>query len=202
MGMNCIRTEDVSRGRASIHSDIQGLHYTLMGRDGEPIVGVWVQGGNAMYWCWETHRQAIWHDEEAPFPAPPFGPSTSSCVPFMPHCVLLQCLASWPTRHLPHSFALSRFPYFLPGLTVSPDSMYPFTLSHWELKQRWISSEGNRWESCFWIEGECNLWFFWSSADLLVAPVQICCWTQGTSMAPRLAAVYLTSLLTAGMCCC
>lgn len=118
----------------------------------------WVYGCKGEMQCIGAGKHTDRYDEEAPFPAPPFGPSTSSCVPFMPHCALLQCLASWPTRHLPHSFALSRFPYFLPGLTVSPDSMYPFTLSHWELKQRWISSEGNRWESCFWIEGECNLW--------------------------------------------
>lgn len=129
----------------------------------------------------------------------PARPPASPSCPTALYCSALP--ADQPDTYHTHSH-FPAFPIFLPGLTVSPDSMYPFTLSHWELKQRWISSEGNRWESCFWIEGECNLWFFWSSADLLVAPVQICCWTQGTSMAPRLAAVYLTSLLTAGMCCC
>lgn len=127
----------------------------------------------------------------------PARPLASPSSPTAFHCGALP--ADQPDTYHTHSrFAtFTFFVFFSQGFTVSSNSTYPFTLSHEELKQRWISSEGNGWERGLnWVGGggECNLWFFWSSADLWVAPVHICCWTL---MAPRLAAVYLTSLLTA-----
>lgn len=42
--MNVVPAGAVSNTRTSIHPDTQGLHYTLMGRDGKPIKGVWGWG--------------------------------------------------------------------------------------------------------------------------------------------------------------
>lgn len=103
-----------------------------MGRDGKPIEGLW----EAMCRRWEPHGQAICHDEEAPFPVPPLGPSVSSRIPFKPHCALPQCLGqlTYPDTYR----ALSH----LPSLCCKPRQ---FTSSHGEqVKQRWI----------FFVEGK------------------------------------------------
>lgn len=123
---------------ASIQTSRGCMHYTPMGRDGKPTRGIWGrEGGGQCTARWEPHRQAIWRDEEAPFPIPPLRPSMSSCIPFTLHRALLQNLGSRATRQLLHPFARS---LFLPVLTASPGSVYPFTSSHGELKQGWLLS--------------------------------------------------------------
>ncbi|CAB1418016.1 unnamed protein product [Pleuronectes platessa] len=89
----------------------RGLHYTLMGRNGKPIEGIWGRVGKAMYGHWEPYRQAICHDVEPHLAVPALGPGMSDRIPFKPHCTLSQCHASRPNRHLPHSEVLSPSPH-------------------------------------------------------------------------------------------
>lgn len=138
--LNGIPAGAVSSGLTCIHPDIQGLHALHPNGQGwktnQGDMGTRGGGGQCTA-RWEPHRQAIWRDEEAPFPIPPLRPSMSSCIPFTLHRALLQNLGSRATRQLLHPFARS---LFLPVLTASPGSVYPFTSSHGELKQGWLLS--------------------------------------------------------------
>lgn len=148
-GMNGVPAGAVSSGRTSIHPDTQGLHYTLMGKDGKPIEGIWGQGGKQCMGAGNhTDRQSammkrlpslfLLSDPACPPPASPSSPTALYCNALP---------ADRPdTCHTASHSPSCRF--FLPGLSVSPSSMYPFTSSHGELKQRWISLEGDRWETC------------------------------------------------------
>lgn len=137
--MNGIPAGAVSSSCTPIHPDTQGLHYTLMGRDGKPIEGIWGRRGKQRMGA-ENHtdRQSAMM-KRLPFlfllsdqhvlPHPLQAPLRSTAMPG---------LADRPAT-------LFRT---LPVAAVSHGSMYRFASSHEELKQRWISLEGNRWEMC------------------------------------------------------
>lgn len=60
--------------------------------------------GETTYGLWEPHRQAICHDEEAPFLIPPLGPACPPASPSSPTAHYCNARFSWPTCHtLSHS---------------------------------------------------------------------------------------------------
>lgn len=130
--MNGIPAGAVSSSRTPIHPDTQGLHYTLMGRDGKPIEGVWGRGGKQRMGS-ENHTDR-----------------QSAMMKRLPFLFLLS------DQHvLPHPLQAPLRTTAMPGLAdrpatlfrtlpvsaVSHGSMYRFTSSHEELKQRWIGVE-------------------------------------------------------------
>lgn len=96
--MNGVPVAAVSNTLTSIHPDTQGLHCTLMGRDGKPVEGIWRMRVEAKHERWEPHRQAICQDKEVPFPSSPLRPSMSSTSRLSPlHSTAMPSLLTDPT---------------------------------------------------------------------------------------------------------
>ncbi|KAM7413307.1 hypothetical protein PAMA_020612 [Pampus argenteus] len=116
--MNGVPTRAVSSGLTSIHPDTLGLHYTLMGRDGKPIEGIWRPGEKQ---CMDAGNRTDRQSAMMKRLPSPFLLSDPACPPTSP---------SSPTAHYrnalaadgldtchPRSHSASSL-LFLPGLTV------------------------------------------------------------------------------------
>lgn len=155
--------------------------------------------GKAMYGRWEPHRQAICHDEEAPFPVPPRTQHVLLHPLQAPlRSIAMPCQLTDPTpATLIRTLILPSFSS--QAFTVSPGSVPPHHMENWSRDGFHLREIDG---SHVWIGVECNLWFTWSSADLSVAPVRIRCCAQAMLKAARVAVVYSTSLLAPEMSLC
>lgn len=118
--MNGVPARAVSSGRTSIHPDTQGLHYTLMGRDGKPIEGIWgPRGKKCMGAGNHTDRQSAMM-KRLPSLFLLSDPARPPASPSSPTALYRNALpADRPDTCHTHSH--SAFPLlFLPGLTVRP----------------------------------------------------------------------------------
>lgn len=134
-GLNGVPAGAVSSGRASIHPDTQGLHYTLMGRDGKPIEGIWGRGGKqCMGAANHTDRQSAMMKRlpSLSLLSDPACPPASPSSPTALYCNALA--ADRPDTCHTHSNSLPLRRSFLPGPHCS---MYPFTSFHGERRNRW-----------------------------------------------------------------
>lgn len=88
--MKGVQAGAVTSGRTSIHPHTQGLHYTLMGRNGKPIEGIWGRGGKQCMGAGNhTDRQSammkrlpslfLVSDPACPPPASPSSPTALYC---------------------------------------------------------------------------------------------------------------------------
>ncbi|TKS81052.1 Glutamate receptor ionotropic, kainate 4 [Collichthys lucidus] len=111
--------------------DTQGLHYTLMGRDGKPIEGVWGRGGKQRMGS-ENHTDR----QSAMMKRLPFlFPLSDQHV--LPHPLQAPLRTAAMPGLADRPATLFRT---LPASAVSHGSMYRFTSSREELKQRWIGT--------------------------------------------------------------